>query len=136
MVSGAKLVHVADWYATFSVLAGVDPSNPVDFNGTIHDIDGVNVWPMLTGVNTTQPRLLTPTTEVGIIEATPERFWKLIVLAGQSVYYTQNNTQTAGTDPCLAASQPPPRAAGPRLVVRVRQRAGLPCLQHLAAVLV
>lgn len=110
--SGAKLVHVADWYATFSVLAGVDPSNPVDFNGTIHDIDGVNVWPMLTGVNTTQPRLLTPTTEVGIIEATPERFWKLIVLAGQSVYYTQNNTQTAGTDPCLAASQPPPAQPG------------------------
>ena len=43
--SGAKLVHVCDWYATFSVLAGVDPGNPVDFNGTTHDIDGVDVGP-------------------------------------------------------------------------------------------
>ena len=110
--SGAKLVHVCDWYATFSVLAGVDPSDPVDFNGTVHDIDGVDVWPMLTGINSTQPRMLTPTTEVGIIEATPERFWKLITLAGQSVYYTPNNTQTPGTDPCLESSQPPPPQPG------------------------
>ena len=88
--SGAKLVHISDWYPTFCVLAGVDPSNPVDFNGTIHGIDGVDVWPMLTNVNTTQPRLLTPTTEVGIIEASPERFWKLITLAGQSGYCEQH----------------------------------------------
>ena len=56
---------VSDWYATFSVLAGVDPSNPVLFNGTARDIDGVNVWPMLTGANATQPRAVTPTSEAG-----------------------------------------------------------------------
>ena len=63
-------------------------------------------------MNTTQPRRFTPTTEVGIIEATPAHFWKLLTLSGQSVFYTPNNTQSAGSDPCLASSQPRPRQPG------------------------
>ena len=41
-----QLMHIADWYATFSTLAGVDPSDVwVDANTSLaHDIDGVNVW--------------------------------------------------------------------------------------------
>jgi hypothetical protein len=41
-------------YPTFCALAGVDASDPVLVNGTVHDIDGVNVWPLLTGANLTQ----------------------------------------------------------------------------------
>ena len=47
--SGPKLVHIADWYPTFCNLAGVDPTNSVAFNGTLREIDGVDVWPVIPG---------------------------------------------------------------------------------------
>ena len=87
------------------MLAGVEPSNPVSFNGTLRDIDGVDVWPMLTNTNSTQPRPITPTTEAGIIKVTATAWLKVVTLAGQSNFYGTNDTQTAGTDPCLAARQ-------------------------------
>lgn len=92
-------------YATFCGLAGVDPRDTVYLQGGLRDIDGVDVWPMLIGKNTTQPRALTPTTEASIIDAAdPTRWWKLITLAGQSNYYLPNQTNIPGTDPCLAGT--------------------------------
>lgn len=46
-----------------STLAGVDPTDV--FDG--HDIDSVDVWPMVTGANTTNPREYLPVTEQTII---------------------------------------------------------------------
>lgn len=45
-------IHIADWYTTFCNLAGVDPngSGPGKF-----PVDGVGVWPILMGENTTSP---------------------------------------------------------------------------------
>ena len=113
--SGAKLVHIADWYPTFCRLAGVDPRDTVYMGGALRDVDGVDVWDLLSGRNDTQPRQHTPTTEAGIIEATsPTSWWKLVTLAGQSNYYSANKTETPGTDPCLAGRQPdPPQPPGP-----------------------
>lgn len=75
-------------------------------------IDSVNVWPMLTGLNVSQPRVLTPTTEASIVEATPDTWWKLVTLGGQSNYYTKNASQTKGNDECLAGRQPDPPQPG------------------------
>lgn len=50
-----------------AALAGADPHDRAMLGGAVHDIDGVDVWPMLTGANNTQPRALTPTSETGII---------------------------------------------------------------------
>lgn len=65
--SGNKLVIIADWYPTFCNLAGADPADDAFFHdkqggGSRHDIDGVDVWPLLTGkfallVRTHQNRL-------------------------------------------------------------------------------
>eukprot|EP01052_Picozoa_sp_SAG31_P017653 SAG31_NODE_1217_length_9319_cov_20.281345_4_plen_145_part_00 len=72
-----------------------------------------DVWPLLMGTNLTQPRAVTPTTEVSAIDTSnPKRWWKLIVLAGQSNYYTPNNTRLDGTDVCLAGRQPDPAMPG------------------------
>jgi len=114
--TGDKFVHIADWYATFCVLAGVDPSNVVVLDGKPREIDGVDVWPLLTGTNSTPPRRLTPTTEVSIVdvgtgEAT-EAWWKLVTLAGQSNYYDKYAKQTSGTDPCLTGCQKDPAQPG------------------------
>lgn len=111
--SGDKFVHVSDWYATFCALAGVDPRNDVFLSGRYRHVDGVDVWPLLTGSNATQPRLVTPTSEAGIFETSPERWWKLVTLAGNSNYYTENATQiTATSDPCLAGRQADPPQPG------------------------
>lgn len=111
--SGDKLVHVADWYATFCGLAGVDPRNDVYIEGAYRHIDGVDVWPLLTGSNTTHPRKATPTSEAGIIETSgTKKWWKLVTLAGQSNYYTPNATQYKGSDPCLHGRQPDPEQPG------------------------
>ena len=67
--SGNVLIHVSDWYATFCKQAGVDPKDSPYIDGAYRDINGVDVWPMLLGTNTTQPRMLTPTTEASIIQA-------------------------------------------------------------------
>lgn len=127
--SGPILIHVADWYPTFLHLAGVTkPSDRAYFHGNyeganagFYDIDGVNVWPMLTGLNTTQPRRFTPTSEVSIIDAkthpvgfnkSGQHWWKLVTLAGQSNYWTKNQTSVIPTDPCLKGSQPDPKEPG------------------------
>ena len=110
------LIHVSDWYPTFCHLAKMgDCTDPAYFvkDDAIHDIDGVNVWPMLTGENMTQPRALTPTSEVGIIDVSnPQKWWKLITLAGQSVYYEKNQTTHNGTNICLDRRQPDPPQPG------------------------
>jgi len=46
------IVHVADWFATFAALAGIDdPSDPDAVRQGLPDIDSINMWPYLTGEN-------------------------------------------------------------------------------------
>ena len=143
--------------------------------GGYHGIDGVDVWPLLTRANVTQPRRLTPTTEASIIEVVPTTvaqpgagaadaarttgpagargavarlaggnphvgvvMWKLVTLAGQSNYYTPNQTQVPGTDPCLGGRQPDPAQPPGRTDPLVNGgcpvcNATLPCLYDLLA---
>jgi hypothetical protein len=137
-------------------------------NGGYRGIDGVDVWPMLVGTNSTQPRLLTPTTEASIIQAAAFvptthvgnevdvdasghlhghpvhdsgdtgsnggggsaevvvagtlMMWKLVTLAGQSNYYTQNATNIKGTDPCKLFRLGWGGGEGGGSVVRIRTR--------------
>ena len=118
-----------DRYATFLTLAGAVVSDPVVVTN-IHgetftaDIDAVDVWPMLTGTNTTQPRRLTPTTEASIFDVAPPptadgatdgqetKWWKLVNLAGQSQYYEPNQQAIKANDTCLAKCQKDPPQAG------------------------
>ena len=45
-------IHIADWYTTFCNLAGVDSS---DSGSGKFDVDGMDVWPIITGSNSTTP---------------------------------------------------------------------------------
>ena len=36
-------------------------------NGSVHDIDGVDMWPAITGANASSPRPWLPTTETSIL---------------------------------------------------------------------
>ena len=46
------VIHIADWNTTFCKLAGVDPS---DSGPGKFPVDGLDVWPIITGENTTTP---------------------------------------------------------------------------------
>ena len=115
--TGNKLIHISDWYPTFCSLAGiVDCTDRKYFagdGGAMHDIDGVNVWPLLMGDNNNQLRKLTPTSEVSLIDVSePSKWWKLVTLAGQSNYYDENQTIIPGNDHCLDSCQPDPPQPG------------------------
>lgn len=115
-------IHVADWYATLSTLVGVDPS---DTERAVADIDGVDVWPMVTRANLTNPREYLPVTKETIIW---QQRWKLITKAGEAYWYTPNDTHVPceGCTNCLfdVAADPEERdelsAAHPDIVQRLQ----------------
>ena len=54
-------IHLADWYATFCSLAGVDPIDEEAAKAKLPPIDSLDVWPLISGQNTTSPRTDLPT---------------------------------------------------------------------------
>lgn len=52
------LMHTADWYATFVAgIAGEDPTDERAARWGLPKIDSLDMWPMLTGTNSTSPRV-------------------------------------------------------------------------------
>ena len=45
-----------DWYATMASLAGVDPTDTTAASAGLPPIDSFDMWPMLSGQNSTSPR--------------------------------------------------------------------------------
>ncbi|EGD73793.1 arylsulfatase [Salpingoeca rosetta] len=54
------LMHVCDWYSTLARLAGEDPTDHRAARSNLPPIDGFDMWPMLTGANSTSPRVDVP----------------------------------------------------------------------------
>ena len=48
-------IHIADWYATFCALAGVDPTDTQAAKANLPPIDSLNMWPLISGQNSTSP---------------------------------------------------------------------------------
>jgi len=55
-----EYIHMADWYGTFARLAGVDPEDHQGVQAGLPPVDSVDVWPMLTGRNTSSARTEIP----------------------------------------------------------------------------
>ena len=53
-------VALADWYATFCSLAGVDKHDSRAEAANLPPVDGLDMWPMLSGQNMTSPRTEVP----------------------------------------------------------------------------
>jgi arylsulfatase I/J len=50
------IIHISDWYSTFSAMIGVDPFDTKAEKAGLPPIDGYNMWPMISGKNLTSPR--------------------------------------------------------------------------------
>ena len=51
-----EYIHITDWYATFCALAGVDPTDEAAAKAKLPPIDSMNMWPLISGTNSTSPR--------------------------------------------------------------------------------
>lgn len=137
--TGAKAVHIADWYPTMVRLAGGDPTDDVHLGGRPRPIDGVDVWPLLTGSNLTAPRSATPTSEVSIV-ALP---YKLVLGAGQSYFDDRHGNHNepgaahpTGQLPCLTGAAPAPPGPGVDPIINgacAVCNATVPCLFDVVA---
>jgi len=70
------IVHIADWYATFSHLAGVSPHDEVAERHGLPPIDSINQWPWMAGHTkcVDHPRQELPVTDAVLIQGP----WKLM----------------------------------------------------------
>ena len=48
-------IHIVDWYAILCGLAGVDPTDEAAAKAKPPPIDNHDVWPLISGQNTTSP---------------------------------------------------------------------------------
>ena len=55
-----EYIHLADWYATFSNLAGVDPTDEAAALAGLPPIDSLDMWPLISGQVSTSPRTDVP----------------------------------------------------------------------------
>ena len=60
-------IHLADWYATFCALAGVDPTDERAAKANLPPIDSMNMWPLISGQNSTSPRTDVPASNRSLI---------------------------------------------------------------------
>ena len=63
----AEYIHLADWYATFCALAGVDPTDERAAKANLPPIDSLNMWPLISGQNATSPRKDVPVSNATLI---------------------------------------------------------------------
>ena len=50
------MLHIADWYSTLLTLVGLDPTDARAAKAGLPPIDSLDMWPMISGVNSTSPR--------------------------------------------------------------------------------
>ncbi len=60
-------MHIADWYSTFCALAGVDPTDKSAAEAKLPPIDSLNMWPLISGQNSTSPRTDVPISNATLI---------------------------------------------------------------------
>jgi|TARA_B110000208_G_scaffold60794_1_gene79094 arylsulfatase A-like enzyme len=98
--SSDVVMHMADWYPTLANLAGAITNDPAVVNGSVHDVDGVNMWPAITGANISSPRPWLPVTEGSILWQQPGgSLFKFITDARRARLFTPNGSMWNDTTP-------------------------------------
>lgn len=91
-----KYIHIADWYATFSALAGVDPTDKRAAKATLPPIDSLNMWPLISGQNDTSPRVDIPISNSTLISGDYKILVGTVEQAGWTGPVYPNTTKPSG----------------------------------------
>uniref|UniRef100_A0A7S2TR55 Sulfatase N-terminal domain-containing protein n=1 Tax=Lotharella oceanica TaxID=641309 RepID=A0A7S2TR55_9EUKA len=70
-----EMISVADWYTTFCGLAGVDPTDERAAAAGLPPVDGLDMWPLLSGDVTDSPRTEFLVSATALIQGK----WKVMV---------------------------------------------------------
>ena len=101
------IVHIADWYATLSSLAGVDPTDhraAADPQG-LPPIDSIDMWPFLSGKAATSPRTTIPVGNTCLVKGDYK-----IILGSTSPDFWQGPKYPNSSSALLHTTEmPPPR---------------------------
>lgn len=62
------LMHIADWYATFCHLAGVDPKDDAETAVDLPGVDSINQWPVISGETKKNQRTWIQSSPVTLID--------------------------------------------------------------------
>ena len=89
-------IHIADWYATFCALAGVDPTDERAAKANLPPIDSLNMWPLISGQNSTSPRTDVPISNATLISGDYKILTGDVKLAGWTGPVYPNNTHPQG----------------------------------------
>ena len=77
-------IHIADWYATFCALAGVDPTDEPAAKANLPPIDSLNMWPLISGQNSKSPRVDIPISMTTLISGD----FKLLIASNNDAGWT------------------------------------------------
>ena len=89
-------IHIADWYATFCYLAGVDPTDERAAEAKLPPIDSLNMWPMISGQNSTSPRVDIPASNSTLISGDYKILQGVVAQAGWTGPQYPNLTNPSG----------------------------------------
>ena len=89
-------IHITDWYATFCALAGVDPSDNRAAKAKLPPVDSMNMWPLISGQNTTSPRVDIPLSEKTLISGPYKILTGTVPQAGWTGPQFPNSTHPKG----------------------------------------
>lgn len=89
-------IHITDWYATFCALAGVDPTDNSASKAKLPPVDSTNMWPLISGQNTTSPRVDIPLSEKTLISGPYKILTGTVPQAGWTGPQFPNNTHPQG----------------------------------------
>ena len=92
-------IHLADWYSTFSHLAGVNPTDERAAKANLPPIDSLNMWPFISGQTATSPRVDVPISNATLISGEYKILTGVVPLAGWTGPQYPNQTNPDGGIP-------------------------------------
>lgn len=91
-----QYIHIADWFATFCFLAGIDPKDERAAKANLPPVDSLNMWPLVSGQNMTSPRVDIPISNKTLISGSYKILTGSVPQAGWTGPHYPNTSHPAG----------------------------------------
>lgn len=91
-------IHIADWFSTFCSLAGVDPTDQQAAKAKLPPVDSLNMWPLISGQNSTSPRVDIPISNLTLISGPYKILTERVPQAGWTGPHYPNTSHPEGIE--------------------------------------